>query len=43
MHAYFIKANIIAGKVIEILATYDEKTLSGTGFNERKPDGTFIL
>lgn len=44
MHAYFIKANKVIknrkGKVIEILATYDEKTLSGTGFNERKPDGT---
>src|SRR5690606_35961419 len=28
------------GEVIEVLATYDEVTKSGSGFNERKPDGT---
>ncbi|PKK98894.1 MAG: glutamine--tRNA ligase [Tenericutes bacterium HGW-Tenericutes-2] len=43
-HAYFIKANEVIcdkdGKVIEILATYDENTRSGSGFNERKPNGT---
>ncbi len=43
-HTYFIKAHDVIknenGEVIEVLATYDEKTLSGSGFNERKPDGT---
>lgn len=43
-HAYFIKANDVIydneGNVIEILATYDENTRSGSGFNERKPNGT---
>jgi glutaminyl-tRNA synthetase len=43
-HAYFIRANEVIygkdGKVIEILATYDENTRSGSGFNERKPNGT---
>lgn len=43
-HTYFIKANEVIkdsnGEVIEVLATYDEKTLSGSGFSERKPDGT---
>ncbi|WP_025724921.1 glutamine--tRNA ligase/YqeY domain fusion protein [Acholeplasma granularum] len=43
-HTYFIKANEVIkdefGKVIEVLATYDVNTLSGSGFNERKPDGT---
>jgi len=43
-HAYFIKANEVIydeeGKVIEILATYDLETKSGSGFNERKPNGT---
>lgn len=43
-HTYFIKANEVVkdstGKVIEVLATYDVATLSGSGFNERKPDGT---
>lgn len=28
------------GEIIEILATYDPKTKSGTSFNERKPNGT---
>ena len=27
------------GEVCEVLCTYDEKTLSGSGFNERKPNG----
>ncbi len=44
MHAYFIKANEVVydanGNISEVLCTYDEKTLSGTGFNERKPNGT---
>ena len=43
-HAYFIRANEVIydkdGNVIEILATYDENTRSGSGFNERKPNGT---
>ncbi|MBU1142021.1 MAG: glutamine--tRNA ligase/YqeY domain fusion protein [Firmicutes bacterium] len=43
-HAYFIKANDVIydkdGNVIEILASYDENTRSGSGFNERKPNGT---
>lgn len=44
MNAYFIKATDVVkdkeGNIIEVLATYDEKTKSGTGFNERKPNGT---
>ena len=44
MGAYFIKANEVIkdenGEIVEVLCTYDEKTLSGTGFNERKPQGT---
>lgn len=43
-HAYFIKANDVVydenGKIIEVHCTYDPQTLSGTGFNERKPNGT---
>jgi len=43
-HTYFIKANEAIkdkdGNITEVLATYDVKTLSGSGFNERKPDGT---
>lgn len=43
-HAYFIKANDVVydkdGNIVEILCTYDPATLSGTGFNERKPNGT---
>lgn len=43
-HAYFIKLNEIIkdenGRAIELRCTYDEKTKSGTGFNERKPRGT---
>jgi glutaminyl-tRNA synthetase len=41
---YFIKAiDFIKNKknqIIEIIATYDPKTKSGSGFNERKPNGT---
>ena len=44
MHAYFIKANEVVkdenGNIIEIHATYDPKTKSGSGFDERKPNGT---
>ena len=44
MHAYFIKANEVIkdeeGNIIEIHATYDPKTKSGSGFDERKPNGT---
>lgn len=43
-HAYFIKANEVKyddnGNIIEVLCTYDVNTLSGSGFNERKPNGT---
>jgi glutaminyl-tRNA synthetase len=43
-HAYFVKCNEIfydeAGNITEIHATYDENTKSGSGFNERKPNGT---
>ncbi|HHU55371.1 MAG TPA: glutamine--tRNA ligase/YqeY domain fusion protein [Acholeplasmataceae bacterium] len=43
-HAYFIKANDVKydenGNIVEVYCTYDERTLSGTGFNERKPNGT---
>lgn len=43
MHAYFIKCNEVikdeAGNIIELHCTYDPLTKSGTGFNERKPNG----
>jgi len=43
MHAYFIKAISCEkdkdGNVTLIHATYDPKTKSGTGFEERKPNG----
>lgn len=43
-HAYFVKANRVEkdanGKVTTIYATYDVATKSGSGFNERKPNGT---
>ena len=43
-HSYFIKAIDVkydtVGNVIEVLATYDPATRSGSGFNERKPNGT---
>lgn len=44
MHAYFIKCESVVkdenGEVVEIHCTYDPQTLSGSGFNERKPNGT---
>ncbi len=43
MHAYFVKANSIVkneqGVITEVHCTYDEATKSGSGFNERKPNG----
>ncbi|MDD3171084.1 MAG: glutamine--tRNA ligase/YqeY domain fusion protein [Bacilli bacterium] len=43
-HAYFIKANDVVydkdGQIIEVHCTYDPLTKSGSGFNERKPNGT---
>ena len=43
-YAYFIKANEVKydenGNICEVLCTYDPQTKSGTGFNERKPNGT---
>ena len=43
-HAYFIKANEVVtdenGEIIEVHCTYDPQTKSGSGFNERKPNGT---
>lgn len=44
MFAYFIKCEEIIkddkGNIIELRCTYDEKTKSGSGFNERKVKGT---
>lgn len=44
MNAYFIKANDVKydenGNVVEVLATYDVETKSGTNFTGRKPNGT---
>lgn len=43
MYAYFIKCNEVIynedGSVKELLCTYDERTKSGSGFDERKPNG----
>lgn len=43
-HAYFIKANSVEtdddGNITVVHCTYDPLTKSGTGFNERKPNGT---
>ncbi|QOR34480.1 glutamine--tRNA ligase/YqeY domain fusion protein [Clostridium sp. 'deep sea'] len=44
-HAYFIKCNEVVkdphtGEVIELLCTYDKQTKSGSGFKDRKPNGT---
>ena len=43
MHAYFIKCNEVIkdenGEIVEIHCTYDPATKSGSGFNERKPNG----
>ena len=42
--AYFIKCNEVVkdsdGNITELLCTYDPATKSGTGFDERKPNGT---
>ncbi len=44
MNAYFIKCEEVIydekGDIVELHCTYDEKTKNGTGFNERKPNGT---
>lgn len=44
MHAYFVKCNEVIkdenGEIVEIHCTYDPQTKSGSGFNERKPNGT---
>ncbi len=44
MHAYFIKCVDVVkddeGNITELLCTYDINTKSGSGFNERKPNGT---
>lgn len=44
MNAYFIKCEEVIydekGEIVELHCTYDEKTKNGTGFNERKPNGT---
>lgn len=43
-NAYFIRANEVVyddkGNIIEVLATYDPETKSGSDFNSRKPNGT---
>lgn len=43
MHAYFIKCNEVIkdseGNILELHCTYDPQTKSGSGFNERKPNG----
>ncbi|QWC00008.1 glutamine--tRNA ligase/YqeY domain fusion protein [Mycoplasmatota bacterium] len=43
MRAYFVKCNEIIkdkdGNIVEILCTYDPETKSGSGFNDRKPNG----
>lgn len=43
-HAYFIKANEVKydenGEIVEVIATYDVETKSGSGFKDRKPNGT---
>ena len=44
-HAYFIKCNEVikdptTGEVVELLCTYDKQTKSGSGFKDRKPNGT---
>jgi len=43
MHAYFVKANKVikddSGTITEVHCTYDPETKSGSGFNDRKPNG----
>ena len=42
--AYFVRANEVIydgdGNIVEVLVTYDIETKSGSGFKERKPNGT---
>jgi len=44
MFAYFIKCNDVKyddyGNIVELQCTYDPETKSGSGFNDRKPNGT---
>lgn len=44
MFAYFIKCNDVVydenGEIVELLCTYDPETKSGSGFDQRKPNGT---
>ncbi len=44
MFAYFITCNEVKyddfGNIVELQCTYDEATKSGSGFDERKPNGT---
>jgi glutaminyl-tRNA synthetase len=43
-HAYFIKCNDVVkdenGEIVELKCTYDVQTKSGSGFKDRKPNGT---
>lgn len=43
MHAYFVKATKVVkdeeGNIVKVHCTYDPATKSGSGFNERKPNG----
>lgn len=43
-YAYFIKCDEVikdeSGEVIELICSYDPQTKSGSGFKERKPEGT---
>ena len=43
MHAYFVTANSVVkdenGNIMEVHCTYDPATKSGSGFDERKPNG----
>ncbi|HOO43471.1 MAG TPA: glutamine--tRNA ligase/YqeY domain fusion protein [Bacillota bacterium] len=43
MYAYFIKCNEVKyddfGNIVELQCTYDPQTKSGSGFDERKPNG----
>lgn len=43
MHAYFVKCTDVVkdenGEIVEIHCTYDPLTKSGSGFNDRKPNG----
>jgi glutaminyl-tRNA synthetase len=43
MHAYFVTAHSVVkdeqGNILEVRCTYDPATKSGSGFNDRKPNG----